>query len=626
MQLPGIGRLVMQLVVQLHRQASRALCGARHAGNDEQCTVALQDFAVLSAFARDVATALRALASRPFRLTAFVLLSRLCKERETVCRMQRQERRPQALRTMQPRLRKASHWNSQTDALPQQLFGSADWPGMQGPSARCLRFIALSLSITTDCDWGCPLAHPTAPLRQGLQTSLIRLMAAVSRWAVEGTMEVAEAEKVLRESLEAFGALQELHRGVPPLQIQAELGAGLPTLLRFVARLGTSLGPSLAKLLEFTLAEHSAALLLPRLPSLTACLLLATEKGSWSLRPLACAVRRFGEAPMRCPPGFDAAWLQAALADADACGPLAELVPALCGASVISSSGTLASALKAGPWSATSPFAEALLAKAELQEKPRILAELLSKNAGVANPQSWRLLLRALDTFGEVELLQELLTSPGYGAPAQRAALWLALARALRRRLEHRPEPQSEAAWQRYLCKLLRVMDEEASSCASTQWASLASALTALIAASLLAGEEGGEEVDRAQQKKLLCCRANAGSGVLTRKRMEIRSVLPPCCLRSLAALPSPLESAPNFLRRRPVFGRTSRTRRAVQVGHCAIAAVASVLDFLDVILTGALPENLDQLRHSDFDFCPLPALQHRNAAWRQHLRTFRAR
>ena len=47
----------MQLVVQLHRQASRALCGARHAGNDEQCTVALQDFAVLSAFARDVATA-----------------------------------------------------------------------------------------------------------------------------------------------------------------------------------------------------------------------------------------------------------------------------------------------------------------------------------------------------------------------------------------------------------------------------------------------------------------------------------------------------------------------------------------------------------------------------------------
>ena len=28
-------------------------------------------------------------------------------------------------------------------------------------------------------------------------------------------------------------------------------------------RLGTSLGPSLAKLLEFTLAEHSAALLLP---------------------------------------------------------------------------------------------------------------------------------------------------------------------------------------------------------------------------------------------------------------------------------------------------------------------------------------------------------------------------
>ena len=26
-------------------------------------------------------------------------------------------------------------------------------------------------------------------------------------------------------------------------------------------------------------------------------------EGSWSLRPLACAVRRFGEAPMRCPPG-----------------------------------------------------------------------------------------------------------------------------------------------------------------------------------------------------------------------------------------------------------------------------------------------------------------------------------
>ncbi|CAE7414875.1 atr, partial [Symbiodinium sp. CCMP2456] len=153
-----------------------------------------------------------------------------------------------------------------------------------------------------------------------------------------------------------------------------------------------------------------------------------------------------------------------------------------------------------------------------------------SGNERRADSSRWRLLLRALETFGEVELLQELLLSAG-PQPPQRAALWLSLARALRRSLNRQPEEAKR--FQR--SRLVRAMGDEAAASASTQWASLASALSALIAFAVLGGDEGGEEdmpmLDSVFQ-------------VSTR-------------VKSLAALPTPLESAPNPLRRRPVFGRT---------------------------------------------------------------------
>eukprot|EP00439_Symbiodinium_sp_Y106_P000691 s7087_g1.t1 len=232
--------LVWQLVVQLHRQ----------------------DFAVLSTFSRDVAAALRALVSRPFRLTAFARLSRLCKEPE-------------------------------------------------GDPPRAALSLSLELSESRFASTAarlCRLARDVGPEREVMQTSVIRLMAAVARWSVEGSMEVEEAVRVLREGLNALAALR---RGVPSIQIQSELGGALPALVRFVSRCGPSLGRALADLLELVLLEHSAALLLPQLPSVMSLLLMATEKGSWSLRPLALALRRFGEAPLRCPPGFNAAWLEA---------------------------------------------------------------------------------------------------------------------------------------------------------------------------------------------------------------------------------------------------------------------------------------------------------------------------
>ncbi|CAE7414843.1 unnamed protein product [Symbiodinium sp. CCMP2456] len=269
--LEALPRLVWQLVVQLHRQ----------------------DFAVLSTFSRDVAAALRALVSRPFRLTAFARLSRLCKDR-----------------------------------LPDaEKAGTPGGAGADGLSLELSegRFASTAARL-------CRLARDVGFEREVMQSSLIRLLAAVARWSVEGSMEVEEAVRVLREGLEALAALR---REVPSIQIQSELGGALPALVRFVSRCAPSLGPALADLLELALQEHSAALLLPQLPSVMSLLLMAVEKGSWSLRPLALALRRFGEAPLRCPPGFKAAWLEAsALVDAESAALLAELLPALRAADV----------------------------------------------------------------------------------------------------------------------------------------------------------------------------------------------------------------------------------------------------------------------------------------------------
>ncbi|CAE7923095.1 unnamed protein product, partial [Symbiodinium necroappetens] len=112
-----------------------------------------------------------------------------------------------------------------------------------------------------------------------MQSSLIRLMAAVAKWSVEGSMEVEEAVRVLREGLEALAALM-----CSKSKLLAEMLLPFWLTDRLCA---PSLGPALADLLEVALREHSAALLLPQLPSVMSLLLMAVEKDAESAALLA---------------------------------------------------------------------------------------------------------------------------------------------------------------------------------------------------------------------------------------------------------------------------------------------------------------------------------------------------